>query len=172
MKSILSFAGMLALASAACGQQTVAQFNWKVTLVQYSASPVAPASASHPGSHPGYEWFFGNTSHPWWSNTVSIWGSNLGTLWFLCIGLAIGLLAYKGKGRALVVALLKAQIALGVLCGALAVTAFAEHQPFWVWFPLSLFGFLLIVINAAILFSMGRWYRELELRRMQSLDVV
>jgi hypothetical protein len=134
-------------------------------LVEYSEANSAPAG------HPGYDWFFGSTSHPWWSNSASIWGGNLGTLWMLCFGLLIGLLAYKGKGRGLVLALLKLHVGVGILCGAAAATALTQHQPFSVWFPLSLFGFLLIVINSALLFSMDKWYRELELRRMQSLDV-
>lgn len=136
-----------------------------VTLVEYHADRPAVSR------HPGYDWFFGRTSHPWWSSSASIWASNLGTLLLLCSGLLIGLLCWKGKGRGFVVALLKVHVGLGVLCGVASVTAFAQHQPFAVWFPLSLFAILLVSIYATMLFTVDKCYRELELRRMQSLDV-
>jgi hypothetical protein len=133
-------------------------------LVQY------PVAKSTVGGGSEMDWFYGNTLHPWWSNRTSIWAGNLETVILMCLGFLIGVLCWKGKGRGFVIALLKIHICLGVLCGVAGAVAFAQHQPFSVWFPLSLSAFLLVAIYSGLLLTIGKCYQEQELRRMQALD--
>jgi hypothetical protein len=114
--------------------------------------------------------FYGNTAHPWWSHRAYLWVMILGSGIFIGFNLLIVALSVKGKGRGFVFALLRLLIGLGILLGATTIVAFAQQQPFWVWFPLLLEAFLLITIFGAWLFTVGRIYQELELRRMQALD--
>lgn len=134
-------------------------------LVQYSGVPAAGNTG------PGMDWFFGRTTHPWWSNRVSVLGGDAGLFILLPVGLWIGVLSKRGQSRGFVIALLKIHIGVGIGCGAAAIVAFAQDQPFSVWFPLSLYGFLLIVIYVRFLLTIDKVYEEQELRRMQALDV-
>ncbi len=124
-----------------------------IALMTFSA-----AAWSHPGAH------------PWWSDRtaglVGGWGGGL----LGCLGGLIGVLCSMGKGRGLVIALLRIQIGLGVLCGVAGIVALAQHQPYAVWYPLVLLGVLLVVIYPCMLPIARRRYQEQELRRMQSLD--
>jgi hypothetical protein len=115
-------------------------------------------------------WFYGRTDHPWWSNRaaglVGGWGGGI----IGCLGGLIGVLCGRGKGRDWVIALMKTQIGLGILFGVTGVVALAQHQPYAVWYPLLLGGFLLVTLYSFSLSTVGRRYQELELRRMQALD--
>lgn len=132
-------------------------------LVQY-------ADAKAGGSMP--VWFFGDTDNPWWSAREGIWGSNIVTVLLVIYGVWIGVLCQKGKSREFVLSSLKIWIALGAVSFAAALVAFARHQPYMVWFPLSLYGLLLLILAPVFMLTWGRHYRRLELRRMQALDAL
>jgi hypothetical protein len=136
-----------------------------LTLAQYAGAE----REAHGGL--GHEWFFGRTAHPWWSNTTSIWVSNIAAVVLTFVGVLTGLLSWKGKYHRFVVGLLKTCVGLGAVCGVGGFAAFAQHQPFSVWFPLSLSALILIPICLGLSVAVGKCYRDWEIRRMQSLDV-
>jgi hypothetical protein len=115
--------------------------------------------------------FHDRSSNAWWSDRTAALVGGLGGIIFGCLGGLIGTLCGMGKGRGLVIALLRIQIALGVLCGVAGIAAVAQHQPYGVYYPLLLIAVILLAVCGSLLPTVGRRYQELELRRMQSLDV-
>jgi CHASE2 domain-containing sensor protein len=87
-----------------------------------------------------------------------------------CLGSLAALLAWRGKARRLVVALLMVLTGLGVLCGIAALVALAGGQPYAVWFPLALGAVIILCICPYRLRQYQKKYEELELRRMASLE--
>ena len=87
-----------------------------------------------------------------------------------CLGGLIGLLAGKGKARNFVLATIKFFIALGILSLIAGVIAIVSGQPYAVWYPLLLPGFILTLVFSLNLPSIQRRYDELEIRRMTSID--
>jgi hypothetical protein len=106
----------------------------------------------------------------WWSDTAARWWGGLGGGLIGCLGSLTAWLAYKGKARRFVVAVLASLTGLGVLCGVAALVALAGGQPYAVWFPLLLGAVLLLSICPYRLREYQKKYEELELRRMTSLD--
>ncbi|HVU28602.1 MAG TPA: hypothetical protein VHG71_12815 [Verrucomicrobiae bacterium] len=109
-------------------------------------------------------------SSNWWTPEQSgmiggIAGSIIG-----CLGGLIGLLASRGKARKLVLALVKIFIVLGIFLLLTGIVAAATKQPYAVYYPLLLMGFILTVVFSVNLPSIQRRYDELEIRRMTSLD--
>ena len=87
------------------------------------------------------------------------------------MGALIGVLAQRGRGRALVTAMLGAACVLGVAVAILGVIALAASQPPAVYAPLLLFGLLLTGLSVAGLRTVRERYEEIEFRRMQALDI-
>ena len=87
-----------------------------------------------------------------------------------CLGGLIGLLAGKGKARNFVLATIKIFIVLGILSLMAGVVAIVSGQPYAVWYPLLLLGFILTLVFSLNLPSIQRRYDELEIRRMTSID--
>lgn len=108
----------------------------------------------------------------WWTPQQAgeiggIGGSVIG-----CFGALIGLLASKGKTRKFVLAMTKIYIALGILSLIAGGIAAATKQPYAVYYPLLLMGFILTVVFSVNLPSIQRRYDELEIRRMTSVDTM
>jgi len=106
----------------------------------------------------------------WWSDRAAglvggITGSVIG-----CLGGLIGLLAGSGKGRALVVTLLKAMVGFGVAGLLAGVVALLRSQPYAVFYPLLLEGALCGILPLFLLPVVRRRYEQSELRRMRALD--
>ena len=106
----------------------------------------------------------------WWSPSASNWIGGIGGGVFGCLGALIGWLASRGKGRAFVIATSLTLIVFGVILLVVGGLAVAFKQPYHVWYPLLLCGFILSVVLSVNLRSMLRRYQALDLRRMVSLD--
>ena len=112
----------------------------------------------------------GNRS-PWVSPGVSIWFGAIGGSLLGIIGGLIGALAGLGKARGLVLALMKTVIAFGSLCLVVGLIGLMTSQPYAVYYPLLLLGFLGVVIIGVMYPQVCRRYRDLELRRMRAQDL-
>ena len=107
---------------------------------------------------------------PWWSNRAAgliggIVGSLIGVL-----GGVIGVLAGMGKARGFVLGLTWVMIVFGVICLIVGVVAVIEGQPYAVYYPALLVGFILTLVMGINIRTVRTRYQELELRRMRAQD--
>jgi len=122
-------------------------------LVQYSAdeNPLAVAGA-------------------WWDDqTGGLIGGILGAV-FGCLGGLIGTLGGTGKFRGLTIGLARTTCFLGVLLCAVGLIALLQSQPYAVWFPLVLTGFILTSVMGGSLPVIRNRYQQIELRKMTAAD--
>jgi hypothetical protein len=106
----------------------------------------------------------------WWSDqggglVGGIAGSILG-----CLGALVGWLAATGRARRVALGTLKLMILLGVIGLAAGGFALLRSQPYAVYYPLLLVGFLCVVIPAGLFRSIRKRYEDIELRRMRAMD--
>ncbi len=107
----------------------------------------------------------------WWSDQRGgLVGGILGIMLGGMGGL-IGWLAAAGKARRLVLGMLKAMLAIGVAALLLGGFALIRSQPYAVYYPLLLVGFISSVVPGVLLRNVQKRYEELELRRMRAMDV-
>ena len=112
-------------------------------------------------------------NEPWWDvNTFgalygSIAGGGLGTLGGLWGALG-GVLAPKGKGRAVVLGLGWLLFAVGVSQLAFGLYALAAGQPYGIWYGPCLTGVIIPVVVGSLIPVVRKRYAEAEDRRMQA----
>ncbi|HSB36154.1 MAG TPA: hypothetical protein VLH41_04720 [Thermoanaerobaculia bacterium] len=85
-------------------------------------------------------------------------------------GALVGFLSSRGQARALVLALLRGMLAVGIASLAALALAWWSGQPGAVLFLLFLVGAICSAVPAGMLGKIRRQYEELELRRMRALD--
>jgi hypothetical protein len=112
------------------------------------------------------------SSQAWWTPQAANMAGAIGGSVIGLMGALIGTLASFGKGRNLVLGLVKFQIGLGAALAVGFIVALAESQPYAVWYPLALGAIILLPTAIWMGPSIKRRYEERELRRMQSLDVL
>lgn len=110
-------------------------------------------------------------SNNWWSARQSGLISGIGGSIIGCFGALIGCLAGMGKARRFVLTMTKFFIGLGILLTLAGLIALALKQPYAVWYPLLLLGIILTAVVSMNLRGIKRHYDDLEIRRMNSLDV-
>jgi MFS family permease len=111
----------------------------------------------------------------WWSQQTgvligAIGGGGLGSLGGL-LGAAMGCLAPRGKGKAIVIGAFGVFITLGVVSLAAGLAAMAQGQPYHVWFPALLIGAILTLVMGPLLPVALRAYRLADARRMEAEDL-
>lgn len=109
---------------------------------------------------------------PWWDPQMAGWiggmgGGGLGAVVGIFGGVA-GILSLRGKGRRLVLGIHAAFLVLGVALLITGAIALAAGQPYHVYYPFVLMGFILTVVLAAMLPTVRRNYRMAEERRMEA----
>lgn len=110
-------------------------------------------------------------SEAWWSDRQGgmlggVVGSAIGLL-----GAVVGWLGSTARAKNFVLGTLKGMAWLGVGALALGVSAFALGQPYAVYYLLLLVGAISAILGFTLPRSLSKRYEELELRRMQALDV-
>jgi hypothetical protein len=107
----------------------------------------------------------------WWSGLAAGWIGGLGGAFLGCFAGLIEWLAMRGKAGRFVVLASKLVIGIGAVAIVAGCVALVLRQPYAVWYPLLLVG----VLSVGILFARLRRYRvlfrEMELRRMSSMDL-
>ncbi len=107
----------------------------------------------------------------WWSGqTAGLIGGIAGTLLGL-LGAVLGGLTSLGKGKKLVMAMSVVLASLGLMILVTGVYAVAVSQPYDVFYPLLLVGGLTMVAGFVVMAVAPARYRDVELRRMQALDL-
>jgi hypothetical protein len=87
------------------------------------------------------------------------------------LGVTAGLLARRGKGKAVVMALLAIIIGIGLLCLGAGIVAAIQGQPYAVYYPLLLIGFISVVVGGVNAPALARVYRQAEARRVGAEEV-
>lgn len=87
------------------------------------------------------------------------------------VGALIGLLASLGRARRFVTMAILSLAIGGIVAFAAGVIALSRSQPYAVYYPLLLIGFLATVVPLALRPSIRRRYEEIELRRMRAHDL-
>ena len=108
----------------------------------------------------------------WMSNRAIGWAGGIGGAVIGCLGSLLEWLAKAGKGRGFVINALRVLTGLGVVTTACGLAALALRQPYAVWFSLQLLGGLCASIFPFRLRRYRQQFREQELRRMASMDLV
>lgn len=106
----------------------------------------------------------------WWSPEQAGLIGGIGGSLIGCLGGLVGVLASLGKARRFVLTMAKIFIALGISLLIAGAAASATKQPYAVYYPLLLMGFILTLVFSINLPSIQRRYNELEIRRMTSID--
>jgi hypothetical protein len=88
-----------------------------------------------------------------------------------CLGALIGVLASWGRAKRFVTIAIVALAIGGTLAFAAGVVAVSRSQPYAVYYPLLLIGFLATVVPLSLRSSIRRRYEEIELRRMRAHDL-
>jgi hypothetical protein len=111
----------------------------------------------------------------WWTSSQGGWigglgGSGIGLLGAL-LGCLAGICAPRGKLKGLVLGLAGGLVALGLVCLVTGIAALILRQPYHVWYPLALAGFILTFVCGGLLPVLLLRYRQAEARRMQAQDL-
>ncbi len=96
-----------------------------------------------------------------------IGGGLLGALGGI-LGAAAGTLAPKGKGRSFILCAFKLMMLVGVGNLVVGLYAVSVGQPFGIWYPLVLIGFILTILFAALRPVVRKRYEEVESRKMEA----
>jgi len=113
----------------------------------------------------------GFNANGWWSNRTAgfvggITGSVIGIL-----GGVIGILAGIGIARKLCLFLLGAMVVFGAAALILGLTSLALSQPYAVYYPLLLGGILCMILPLVLFGTIKQRYEQIELRKMQAMDM-
>jgi hypothetical protein len=88
-----------------------------------------------------------------------------------CVGALIGVLASRGRAKRFVTIGVVSLAIGGILAFVAGIVALSRSQPYAVYYPLLLIGFLATVIPLGLRPSIRRRYEEIELRRMRAHDL-
>ena len=108
------------------------------------------------------QWFGGRSA-----GLIGGIGGGLIGLW----GALIGILAARGKARQFVLGSANALLIIGIASLVGGVAAVATAQPYAVYYPLLLIGIILVVVCGKMRGNLSARYEQLELKKMQSMDV-
>lgn len=106
----------------------------------------------------------------WWSDRAAgLIGGIGGTIIGLLGGL-IGVLTSMGKARGFVIGLARGLIVFGAASFIFGLVAVAKGQPYAVYYPALLVGFILTLMMGLNIRTIEARYREIELRKMRIQD--
>ena len=106
----------------------------------------------------------------WWSDrTGNLAGGILGAM-IGCTGGLIGWLSSRGRAQGFVINAARILTGIGIVSAIGGLVAVSIHQPYGVWYPLLLLGVICALVFPVCLRTCTNRYRELELRRMTSMD--
>ena len=111
---------------------------------------------------------------PWFDENLMTWwgviggggGGSLVGLW----GTLVGILAPRGKGRAVLIPIGWCFVAAGVLSLAFGLYALAVGQPWGIWYGPVLVGGVITFVVGSLIPVVYKRYAEAEARRVQAED--
>lgn len=86
-------------------------------------------------------------------------------------GAVIGVVSSRGKARRFVLGSANALLLIGIVSLGGGVAAIADAQPYAVYYPLLLIGIILVAVIGKLRGTLSARYEQLELKKMQSLDI-
>jgi hypothetical protein len=86
-------------------------------------------------------------------------------------GAVIGIVSSRGRAKRFVLGSANALLLIGAASLASGMAAIAAAQPYAVYYPLLLIGIILVAVIGKLRGTLSARYEELELKRMQSMDV-
>ena len=107
---------------------------------------------------------------PWWSDRTAGLIGGIGGAVLGLLGALIGILTSMGKARALVIGLARGLTVFGVISLIFGVVAIFKGQPYSVYYPALLVGFILTLVMGLNIRTIEARYRELELQKMRVRD--
>ncbi len=112
----------------------------------------------------------------WWtpetSNMIGAFGgAGVGILGGI-LGTAIGVLAPKGIGRSVVLGMQMAVAGLGAGCLVTGIVAVVIGQPYTVWYPLVLIGFVATAVLGGLIPVTRNAYRHAEQRKLDAQEML
>ena len=112
---------------------------------------------------------------PWWSEQAMAWIGAIGGggIGVLCgtLGALGGWLAPRGKGKAVVVPVHGAVVTAGIVSLGAGIAAVSMGQPYHVWYPLLLGGFIMTMVMGGLFPVVLLRYRQAEQRRLQAEEL-
>lgn len=108
----------------------------------------------------------------WWTPETGTYvgafgGAGLGLLGAI-VGPLCGYLVPRNRGRGVVLGMLGALTLIGAALLVTGVVALVESQPYHVWFPLTLMGFVGTAVGTPLFFATRMRYRAMEQRKMDA----
>jgi len=107
----------------------------------------------------------------WLTNRNSILLGAIGGCLIGLWGAVIGVVSSRGKARRFVLGSANVLLLIGVASLGGGVAALADAQPYAIYYPLLLIGIILVAVIGKLRGSLSARYEQLELKRMQSMDV-
>jgi len=107
----------------------------------------------------------------WWTDRQAGWVGAIGGSALGLLGALIGCLGGAGRARRFVIAALKAMFLIGLAALVIGIVAIVRSQPYGVYYPLLMMGGLLTILPLGLLRGVRKRYEQIELRRMQAMDV-
>ena len=84
------------------------------------------------------------------------------------LGAAAGVLAPQGKGKGFILGDFRLMMLIGLGNLVAGLYAVAAGQPFGIWYPLLLIGFILTILFSVLRPVVGKRYEEVESRKMEA----
>jgi hypothetical protein len=110
------------------------------------------------------------TGDGWWSERAAGWVGALLGIALGSLGALVGVLAGLGRGRRVALGIMLAGVVAGIsLMGAGFIAVFSG-QPWHVYYPMLLAGAIGTVVLGALVRSVRRRFRAVELRKMSAMD--
>ena len=114
-------------------------------------------------------------SEPWFDPQFGIYyGSFVGGVGGSLLGIHGGLtgwLAPQGKGRAWILGTMYFAVLFGIVSLLAGLVGLIVGQPYAIWYPLTLVGFLFSVLEGCLIPVVRRRYAEAEMRRLNAEGV-
>jgi hypothetical protein len=108
----------------------------------------------------------------WWSEGQAGLIGGIGGSVIGCFGALLGTLCGFGKARRFVLTMIMILSALGILLALAGIVALVQKQPYSVYYPLLLGGFICAPVFGVNLRAVRKRYDDLEIRRMTSMDAM
>lgn len=112
----------------------------------------------------------------WWTDQTAAYigafgGSGVGILGAI-LGTLSGVVVPKGKCKSLVYSLFGIVVALGIATLITGIVAVVLGQPYAVWYPLVLLGFIPTVVLASIFPAVRMRYAQADQRKLDAQEIL
>ncbi|QDT90300.1 hypothetical protein [Gimesia algae] len=112
-------------------------------------------------------WFDPVTFGAWFGAIVGGGGGALCGIW----GALFGILSPRGKGRKVILGGMFLFAIIGLLLIATGLFALLKGQPYGIWYPFLMAGFVFAIVNGALIPVIRKNYQQAENRRIAAESI-